>query len=373
VKGIYLDHAATTPVDEAVREAMTECQTAVFGNPSSQHAFGREAVALLDDARDSIAKSLGAQQADICFTASGTEAANLAVLGVAFANPGCRILYSAVEHHCVIRATEFAQELGCEIVEIPVDSNGVVDPDAVRELLSEPAALVCVMHANNEIGTVQPIADIHQICREKETPLLMDAVQSFGFLPLSANSADLISLSAHKIYGPKGVGCLAIRPGLRLHPITVGGGQERERRAGTENLIGIAGFAKAVQRLDTTNRRLRDRFEQEVKDRIPDVRITAESVERHPGISHLILAGAKAETVLIALDREGIAASSGAACSSGAVEKSHVLTAIGKSDADAVCGLRFSFGRANSTDDPVRAAETLARIVAGIRTASPVN
>lgn len=349
---------------------MRSCLEQAHGNPSSQHAAGREALGILDEARDTVAAAFGAAGPDICFTASGTEAANLAVLGRALSGSGGGIVFSAIEHDCVLKAVEFARELGCQATPIPVDGSGVIDPGDLEDALSEPASVCCVMHANNETGALQPISAVREICRERATPFFTDAVQTVGVLPVRADTADLIAISAHKFYGPKGVGALVVNPRVKLHPILVGGGQERERRAGTENLAGIHGMAAAVSEIspDTAPRLsvVRDRFEELIAP-IDGLQVTCHDVPRHPGISHVTIAGISAESALIALDQLGVCASSGAACSSGALERSHVLMAMGFDQERAMSGLRFSFGLSNTVEEAEDAAEVLAGIVGGIR------
>jgi len=364
---IYLDHAATTPTCPEALEAMA-ATAQIVGNPSSQHGFGREALTLLDAARDQIADALEVESAGICFTSSGTEATNLAILGRALAEPGGRILYSATEHHCVTKPAEFARELGCVVEELPVDGNGWLDPRTVESALGERASLVCVMHANNETGTIQPVEEIARICREREAVFFCDAVQAHPLLPHDWRSADLVSVAAHKFYGPKGVGALRITPGVKLHPMMVGGGQERDRRAGTENLVGIAGMAvaSATYPKHISVAKGRDAFEAAVQE-IPGLQVTSRRAVRHPGICHLTIEGVSAETALIALDGKGIAASSGAACSSGAIEPSHVLLAMGFPPSRAAEGLRFSFGVGNTVEDALTAARALGEVVEFIR------
>ncbi|GMV37515.1 MAG: cysteine desulfurase [Fimbriimonadales bacterium] len=369
VRRIYLDYAATTPLDPSVREAVARALDGPYGNPSSQHWAGREAVRLLDEARDTVARSLDAEAAEVCFTSGGTEAANLAVLGRALHVRGGRVVVAATEHHCVLRAAELAASLGGSLHVLAVDSQGVVSPDDVQDALHEPAAVVCVMHANNETGTLQPVGDIGRICVARDTVFFCDAVQTWGVLP--PPEADLLSVSAHKAYGPKGVGALRVRPGTRLQPMTVGGGQERERRAGTENLLGIVGMAAAsrafVQSVAEHLTRVRNAFEATVIEHLNGVIVSSADVPRHPAICHLTIEGVSAESVLIRMDQAGVAASSGAACSSGAIEPSHVLLAMGTSPERAASGLRFSFGRTTTDDEAREAAGILVDVVQSLR------
>lgn len=357
--------------------------TEVFGNPSSLHRWGRQARLAIDEARETIASALGCDPAEICFTSSGTEACNLAIIGASLKAPVSRrrLLVSAVEHHAVLNAAEWLRPFGYEVEQIPVDAFGQVEPDEVRRRIRPDTWLVSVMHANNEIGTLQPIKPISAICRERGVLLHVDAVQTFGLLPVKVDElgCDLLSVSAHKLYGPKGVGALYIRAGTPLQPLMVGGGQERERRAGTENVAGIVGFAKAVEiaeaRREEDARRLtalRDWFIAQVQERIPDTILTGHPVQRLPGNAHCRFVGAPADSLLIALDRAGIAASSGAACSAGSLEPSHVLLALGWDEEAAQQGIRFTLGRHTTHEELGYVVEVLEREVARIRaTRSP--
>lgn len=378
LRSVYLDHAATTPLDPAVREAMEPFLSHRFGNPSSLHAWGREARLALDEARESLAFALGCEPAEICFTSCGTEADNLALIGTALAAPPHKrhLLISAVEHHAVLHAADWLSRFGFLVEWIPVDTQGQVDPEEVRQRIREETLLVSVMHANNEIGTLQPVEAIARICRERGVLFHTDAVQTFGLLPVQVQSigCDLLSLSAHKIYGPKGVGALYLRAGTPFQPVIVGGGQERERRAGTENVAAIVGFGKAVQiallqQAQEANRltQLRDQFIQQVLASVPDSHLTGHPTERLPGNAHFLFEGVSAEGLLIALDRAGIAASSGAACSAGSIEPSHVLLALGLSEEQAQTGIRFTLGRSTTQEDLAYTLAVLQEEVARIR------
>ncbi|MDM7461310.1 MAG: cysteine desulfurase family protein, partial [bacterium] len=319
-----------------------------------------------------------ADPAEICFTSSGTESCNLAVIGCALKAPPHRrhILVSAVEHHCVLHAAEWLQSLGYTVEQIPVDGYGQVDPDAVRDRLRDETWLVSVMHANNEIGTLQPVEAIARLCKERGVWFHVDAVQTFGLLPVDVEAigCDLLSVSAHKIYGPKGVGALYVRALTPLQPLMVGGGQERDRRAGTENVAGIVGFAEAVKIAQATRTpeaqrqaELRDQFIRAVLDTVPDATLTGHPTQRLPGNAHFRFRGVPADSLLIALDRAGIGASSGAACSAGSLEPSHVLLALGWTETAAQEGVRFTLGRDTTWDDLHFVAQTLAQEVARIR------
>jgi cysteine desulfurase len=382
---VYLDHAATTPVDPRVRKAMEPYLKSEYGNPSSLHRWGRRARMAIDAARETVAAALNADPAEICFVSSGTESCNLAIIGCALKAPPHRrhILVSAVEHHCVLHAAEWLIPLGYTVEHIPVDHYGQVDPDAVRARIRDETWLISVMHANNEIGTLQPVETIARICRERGVWFHVDAVQTFGLLPVDVEAigCDLLSVSAHKVYGPKGVGALYVRAMTPLQPLMVGGGQERDRRAGTENVAGIVGFAEAVKLAQSLTpaeaerqTALRDEFIRAVLESIPDASLTGHPTARLPGNAHFRFAGAPSDSLLIALDRAGIAASSGAACSAGSLEPSHVLLALGWDDMAAQEGVRFTLGRDTTWDDLAYTVEVLRQEVARIRaTRSPAR
>ncbi|MCX7924819.1 MAG: cysteine desulfurase [Fimbriimonadales bacterium] len=378
MRSVYLDHAATTPLDPLVRRAMEPYLKTEFGNPSSLHCWGRRARMAIDAARETLAAALNADPAEICFVSSGTESCNLAVIGCALKAPPNRrhILVSAVEHHCVLHAAEWLIPFGYTVEHIPVDGYGQVDPDAVRERIRDDTWLVSVMHANNEIGTLQPVEAIARICRERGIWFHVDAVQTFGLLSVNVEAigCDLLSVSAHKIYGPKGAGALYVRAMTPLQPLMVGGGQERDRRAGTENVAGIVGFAEAVKIAEVKRESeaerltcLRDQFIRAVLDAIPDAILTGHPTERLPGNAHFRFAGVPADSLLIALDRAGIGASSGAACSAGSLEPSHVLLALGWDEQAAQEGVRFTLGRDTTWDDLQYVVEVLRREVGRIR------
>ncbi|BCW94922.1 MAG: cysteine desulfurase family protein [Fimbriimonadales bacterium] len=385
MRAVYLDHAATTPLDPRVRRAMEPYLKAEYGNPSSLHRWGRRARMALDAARETVAAALNADPAEILFVSSGTESCNLAVIGCALKAPPHRrhILVSAIEHHCVLHAAEWLISLGYTVDYIPVDRYGQVDPDAVRARIRDETWLASIMHANNEMGTLQPVEAIARICRERGVWFHVDAVQTFGLLPVDVATigCDLLSVSAHKLYGPKGVGALYVRALTPLQPLMVGGGQERDRRAGTEHVAGIVGFAEAVRLAQATipaeaerQTALRDQFIHAVLETIPDAALTGHPTERLPGNAHFRFAGAPADSLLIALDRAGIAASSGAACSAGSLEPSHVLLALGWDETAAQEGVRFTLGRDTTWDDLAYTVEVLRQEVARIRaTRSPVR
>ncbi len=375
---VYLDHAATTPIDPEVRETVAQAMADCWGNPSSLHLFGRKARDLLDEARLTIAHALGCLDAEVFFTSGGTESNNTAIFGAARVAPPHKrhLITTTIEHHAVLHACQRLQQDGWEVTYLPVDSTGMVDPDDVRRALREDTWLVSVMHANNEIGTLQPIREIAAICRERGVWLHCDAVQTFGLLDTHVEDlgVDLLSVSAHKLYGPKGVGALYIRGGVKIAPLLVGGAQERELRAGTENVPGIAGFAKAVELSQTSYLNawqkvgvLRERLRTHLQDLVPDIRLNGHPQQYHPGILSVTFEGVSAESLLIALDRRGVAASAGAACSAGSIEPSHVLLALGMSEEQAMSTVRLSLGRSNTPEDIDFAAEVIAEEVARLR------
>jgi cysteine desulfurase len=371
VRPIYLDHAASTPLDPRVREAMLpwlDC-----ANPSSLHSEGRKARMAIDESREFVADAIGCLPGELIFTSSGTESANLALVGAAWANrhsPRNRILISAAEHHCVLSARPLLEGLGYSVEETPVTMGGWSDVDALREAASDDVLLVCAMHANNETGAINDTDAIATICRDNGALYLCDAVQSFGIIETATIDADFVTVSGHKIYGPKGVGALMLRAGARIQPMLLGGGQEREMRAGTENVAAIVGFAAAVRfaREDTDRKTrmgaARDSFVHRLRKLVPEAVFPALDTDYSrtlPGHAHLRIPGVDAETTLINLDRLGIAASSGAACSSGSVEPSHVLLAMGMGADEAGEGLRFSFGKDTTTADAAEAAARVAQ------------
>ncbi|MBC7225181.1 MAG: aminotransferase class V-fold PLP-dependent enzyme, partial [Anaerolineae bacterium] len=340
---IYLDHAATTPVDPRVVETMLPYWTEQYGNPSSIYSLGRAAARAMEEARETVAGILHCEPREVIFTSCGTESDNLAIRGVAFARraagKGNHIITSSVEHHAVGHTVEqLVKHFGFEATFLPVDQYGVVDPDEVRKAIRKDTVLISIMYANNEIGTIEPIAEIGAIAREHGIPFHTDAVQAGGALSLDVNAlnVDLLSLSAHKFYGPKGVGVLYARRGVSFWPMQTGGGQERRRRAGTENVPYIVGLATALrlayEELEEHNARLirlRDRLIQGVLERIPDSQLTGHPTNRLPNSASFVFRGIEGESILLNLDMEGICASSGSACTSASLEPSHVLLALG--------------------------------------------
>ena len=381
---VYLDHNATTPVLPAVLEAMTTVFRDDFGNASSVHVFGQAAKRRLEEARRQVAHALGAQPNEIVFTSGGTEADNLAILGLVRydTRPVKHVITSAIEHPAVLETCAQLEREGVEVTRVPVNSQGLVDPDDVRRALRRATVLITIMHANNELGTIQPIAEIARLAREAGVWMHSDGVQALGKTPVDVNElgVDLYSISAHKIYGPKGVGALFVRQGVPLGRIQFGGHHERDRRPGTENVPGAVGLAAAVSLMQSdfeqeTARlaRLRDRLEHGILERIPNVSVNGRGAPRVPNTSNICFRGVDGEALLIALDLAGFAVSSGSACSSGASEPSHVLTAIGLDRKDARASLRFSLGRLNTEDQIEALIEAVAEAVARLRALAPVG
>ena len=382
MRTVYLDHAATTPVHPAVVEAMTPFWHDVAGNPSSMHEPGRTARNAIDEARDTVARILGASPSEVVFTSGGTEGINAAIKGVALAcmARGRHVVTTAIEHHAALHACEWLAHLGIETTVLPVDTCGTVSPDDVRRAIRPDTTLVSVMFANNEIGTIQPIAEIAAITQRAGVPLHVDAVQAAGTLPIDVHrlGIDLLTISAHKFRGPKGVGVLTIRTGTPWLPLQSGGAQERNRRAGTENVPGIVGLATALRLADTTRAEanhhlatMRDAVIERVLSTVPQSRLTGHPVHRLPNNASFAFQGVEGESILLSLDMAGIAASSGSACTSGATEPSHVVAALGLPD-DWVRGtLRLSFGTTNDVSDVEMVAATLPSSIARLRALAP--
>jgi cysteine desulfurase len=359
----YVDHAATTPVLEEVFEAMLPYLKGDFGNPSSVYASGRQAKKGLEDAREQVAKAVGAQPREVIFTAGGTEADNLALRGVAgSAGASKHVVTSAIEHHAVLHTCEWLEKEGFEVTTLPVDGQGMIEADSLERAIRPDTALVSIMWVNNEVGTIQDVLRAAEITKERSGAVFhTDAVQALGkvHLDLSATVIDLASFSAHKVGGPKGVGCLVSRGSVRLDPQLLGGGQERGLRSGTPNVAGIVGFGKAAEiaasKVDESAERLeklRDRLQEGILASIDGVSVNGEGAPRVPGILNVIIDGVEGEALLLMLDEKGIEASSGSACTSGSLDPSHVLTAMGVPTEKALGSLRLSFG-SDSTDADV--------------------
>jgi cysteine desulfurase len=383
MRRIYFDHNATTPVDPEVLSAMMPFFADTYGNASSIHTFGQQARAAVEQAREHVARLLGARAAEIVFTSGGTESDNLAILGVVRAAPGERkhVITTSIEHHAVLNTCQALEAQGVEVTYLPVSAAGVVDPGAVREALRPHTVLISVMMANNELGTIQPIEEIGRLAAEAEVWFHTDAVQAAGKVPIDVGhlGVDLLSISGHKIYAPKGVGALYVRSGTRLAPQAFGGHHERDRRPGTENVPGIVALGKAAElalgKLATEPARLaalRDRFEKAILKSVPATRLNGAGAARVANTTNITFSFIEGESLVIALDLQGIACSTGAACSSGAIEPSHVLTAIGLAAPDARASLRFSLGRTSTAEDVDRAQAVLPGVVEHLRELSPL-
>ena len=390
VRRVYLDNSATTPVDLRVAEALARAVVDVFGNASSVHGFGQRARAALDRSRREVAALIGARQNEIVFTSGGTEANNLAIRGLceASASHGRHIIASAIEHPSVAGVCAELEKRSWEVTRLPVYANGIVRVEDVAAALRPDTVLITIMLANNEIGTIQPIAEIGSLVRENRAAGLKnlwfhtDAVQAAGRLPLNVDelSCDLLTMSGHKLYAPKGVGALYVRRGVRLHGQNVGGHQERERRAGTENVPGIVAFGEAarlareeLKQRALHDRALRDKFEATVRDRIGDMVMNGDRERRLDHLSNISFRFIEGEGLLINLDLDGVAVSTGSACSSGTLEPSPVIRALGVNDELARGSIRFSFGKDNTEADVDYTVEVLVRAVTRLRALSPLT
>ena len=381
MKRVYLDHNATTPVDPAVLEAMLPFFSGEFGNASSIHTFGQRARAAVETAREQVAALLNARPQEIVFTSGGTESDNHAICGAVWAAPAAkRIITSSIEHEAVLNTCQWLETQGVAVTYLTVNRDGLIDLEALRAAIRPETVLITLMHANNELGTVQPLAEIGRIAAEADVYLHTDAVQSAGKLPIDVKALqlDLLSLSGHKLYAPKGIGALFIKGGTRLRQFLYGGHHQRGFRPGTENVAGIVGLGKAAElardALAADSQRisgLRDKLEQGLLSRIPDSRANAVSAPRTPNTCNVTFPGIEGEALIIALDLKGLACSTGAACSSGAVEPSHVLTAIGLPAAEARASIRFSLGRQTTLAEINAALEIVPAAVVQLRQLSP--
>ena len=382
-KRIYFDHAATTPVDPRVLEKMLPYFTQKFGNPNSQHAFGRETVCAVDDARDEIAACIGAKPSEIYFTSGGTEADNWALRGAAYslANKGKHLIVSAVEHPAMIATAKELAKKGFEVTFAEVDEYGAADLEKLEKAIRPDTVFVGVMTANNEVGTIQPVKEIAALCKAKGIVFFTDAVQAAGAIPLNVKEigADMLSFSAHKFYGPKGIGVLYIRSGLKIEKLVSGGHQERSMRGGTTNVPAVVGMAEAL-RIATQNldenaayvSAIRDRFIHRVLREIPYVKLNGHPEKRLPANANFSFRYIEGESLLFSLDLKNIAVSSGSACSSGSLEPSHVLLAMGLPEGLAHGSVRFSFGKDNTPEEADYAADALKEIVVKLRALSPL-
>lgn len=383
MKRIYLDYAATTPVHPEVIKAMLPYFSDAFGNPSSLYSYGLEARQAIEAARNKVAESIGAKNEEIVFTGGGSEADNSAIKGVADANGrmGNHIITSVIEHHAVLVTCKFLEKRGFKVTYLPVDKYGLVDPESVRKAITDKTILISIMHANNEIGTLQPIGEIGKIARKAKIYFHTDAVQTVGHIPVNVNElkVDMLSFSAHKLYGPKGVGVLYIRKGTKVTSLIHGGEQEQGRRAGTENVPGIVGLGKAIELagLDIANETarlitLRNVLIKGILEKIEHSRLNGHPEQRLPNNVNVSVDFIEGESTCLNLDLEGICISTGSACSSSDAEPSHVLLAIGLSHEQARSSLRFTMGRLTTAEDIERVLEVLPRTVARLRAISPL-
>jgi cysteine desulfurase len=385
VARVYLDHNATTPVAPSVADRMDQAVRAAWGNASSVHHFGQQAKAVVDEARADVAALLSAEASEVVFTAGGTEGDNFAIRGAAEALEASgrkHLIASAIEHEAVLNTLKALARRGWTVSLLPVDHSGIVQPEALRQAMTDRTAIVSVMHANNEIGTIQPIAELAAIARAHGALVHTDAVQTAGKIPIDVKSlgVDLLSISAHKFYGPKGVGALWLRKGVRLLPFMTGGRQERNRRAGTENVPGIAGLGTAARRAmqkmrDETARLegLRDRLERGILAAVPGAALNGAAEPRVANTTNISFERIESESLLIGLDLEGIAVSSGSACSSGTLEPSHVLKAMGLPHARTLSSIRFSLGESNTEEDVDRVIRVLPPLVEKLRSLTAVG
>jgi len=383
MKKVYLDYAATTPTDPEVLAAMQPYFFEKFGNASSLHAYGQEAKKAVEDSRQTLAEFINARPEEIVFTSGGTESDNFALLGVAYAleKKGNQIITSVIEHHAVIEPAKLLEKRGFKVTYLSVDKDGLVSCDDLKKAITDKTILVSIMHANNEIGTLQPIAQLAKIAKEKGIYFHTDAVQTVGHIPINVDelNVDLLSLSAHKFYGPKGVGALYIRKGTRLETFMRGGDQERGRRASTHNITGIVGLGKAIElcqkKIESEIRfqsALRDRLIREIPARIPEVRLNGHPLRRLPNNVNFSIKYIEGESMLLSLDMLGIACSTGSACTSSSLEPSHVLLAIGLDHETAHGSLRITLGRWTKESDIDYLLEKLPQVVQKLRAMSPL-
>jgi len=380
---VYMDHSATTYVRKEVLDAMIPYYTEFFGNPSSIYSITRVTKKAIDTAREQVAKALGAEPDEIYFTSGGSESDNWAIKGIAWANrkKGNHIITSSIEHHAVLHTCQYLEKEGFTVTYLPVDQYGLVDPAELEKAITDQTILVTIMYANNEIGTIEPVAELGAIARKHKIPFHTDAVQVIGNVPVDVKvqNIDLLSLSAHKFYGPKGVGALYIRKGTKIDNLIHGGGQERRRRAGTENIAGIVGLGKAIE-LATADieghnkkiRALRDRLMKGILDKIPDSHLNGHPEKRLPGNINISFKFIEGEGILLWLDDEGICASTGSACTSGSLEPSHVLLATGLPVEISHGSLRLTLGNVNTDADVDFVLEVLPKVVSRLREMSPL-
>jgi cysteine desulfurase len=379
---VYLDHNASTPVHPEVVAEMLPYFGEVYGNPSSVHGFGRDARAAVDAARDRVAAFLRVRPEELVFTSGGTESDNFGVKGLALARGGGHLITSAVEHHAVLRSCQALEAQGFAVTYLRVDGLGMVDPDDARRALRPDTIAISVMHANSEVGTIQPVAALGALAREAGVPFHVDAVQTFGKVPIDVDAMhiDALSFSSHKIYGPKGIAGLFIRRGTKMVSIQHGGEHERRRRAGTENVPGIVGLGKAVEVRGRDMRpegehvtALRDRLWEGIRARVPEVRLNGHPTARLPGTANICYRNVESESIVLGLDLKGIAVSAGSACTAGSIEPSHVLVAMGVPLDWAMGAVRSSLGRGTTAEDVDYVVASVAEVVTRIRRAMPVG
>ena len=383
MKRIYLDNAATTKLAPEALEAMTPYLTEIYGNPSSPHYFGQQVAAALDKARQQVAKAINAEPGEIIFMSGGTEADNTAIRGIAerYSKKGRHIITTAVEHHAVLHTCQLLEKQGYEVTYLPVDEYGMVTVEQVRDAMRDDTVLVTVMFANNEVGTIMPIAEIGALCRERKVFFHTDAVQAVGHLPIDvkAMNIDMLSMSGHKFHGPKGVGALYVRKGIVLPSLIAGGAQERNRRAGTENVPGIVGMGRAIelacQDIEEKGRRmaiLRDKLITELPKRIPEIKLNGHPTMRLPNNVNFSIKYIEGESILLMLDLNGIAASSGSACTSGSLAPSHVLLAMGLTHEVAHGSVRMTLSEETTEEDIDYVLEVLPKVAQRLRSMSPL-
>lgn len=383
MRKVYLDHNATTPTHPEVVKAILPYYKEVFGNASSVHQFGQQARKAIDEAREKIANFIGASPKEIVFTSGGTEANNLALKGVVYANErkGKHIITSSMEHHAVLNPCKYLEKKGFKVTYLPVDKYGLVDPEEVRRAITKETILISIIHANNEVGTIEPITEIGKIAKEIGIYFHTDAAQTVGKIPVNVNelNIDLLSLSGHKIYGPKGIGVLYIRKGTRIQPLIQGGHHEKNRRAGTENVPAIVGLGKAIEIAKATMEKesmrltnLRNKLCSGIGEKIDYVRLNGHPGKRLPNTLNMSFEFVEGESMILNLDLKGIAVSTGSACTSGSLEPSHVLKAMRVDPAVAQGSIRFSLGKDNTEEDIDYVLEVLPEIVSRLRAMSPL-
>ena len=383
MKRIYLDHAATTSTDEEVVKAMEPYFSLKYGNPNSIHSLGHEAREAIEETREKTAHLIGANSAEIVFTAGGTEADNHAIKGIAWANQkkGNHIITSKIEHHAVLHSCQFLEKQGFKITYLPVDKYGLIDPEDVKKAITDKTILVTIMHANNEIGTIEPIKEISKVVKKAGVYFHIDSVQTVGHIPINVNDlgVDMLSMSGHKFYGPNGVGALYLKKGTNIISLIDGGAQEKNRRAGTENVAGIVGLGKAVELaekrltkgLEDRIVKLRDKLIKGIMDKIENVRLNGHPTNRLPGNANFCFEFIEGESMLLRLDMEGVAASSGSACTSGSLKASHVLLAIGLPPEIAHGSLRLTLGKNTTEEEIDYVIDILPGIIEKLRALSP--